>query len=183
MPLRSWNGSTFNTAKSARVWNGSSWVSAKSAKVWNGSSWVNFLSSVNIEDAFESLNSANFDTSSSQVSYRLNSDGTALTIQNGDGFYSENALSGQWLVGGSVSDFSVKATKLSESGSGQVFGTFNTWESLSTTREWSIYVVAIGNDDFQTGAVEILIEIAYTVDTTTVIDSAFVYLTGSATVV
>lgn len=183
MPLRTWNGSAFNIAKSARVWNGSSWVSAKSAKVWNGSSWVNFLSSVNIENAFESLSSANFDAASSQVSYRLNSDGTALTIQNGDGFYSENPLTGQWFVGGLVSDFSVRATNISQSGTGQVFGTFNTWQSLSTTREWSILVNAAGNDDYQQGAVEILIEIAYTVDTTTVIDSAFVNLVASATVV
>lgn len=44
MPLKTWNGSSFNAAKTLRVWNGSSWVSAKSGRVWNGSSWVSFFS-------------------------------------------------------------------------------------------------------------------------------------------
>lgn len=182
MPLRTWNGSSFNTAKSAKVWNGSSWVNAKSAKVWNGSSWVNFLSSVNIEDASEVRNSAQFDSAFASAGYALNSDGTAETFSDGDGGFFSSPLTGQWFVGGSISDFSAKATITLSNGSGQEYttGTFDTWLSLSTSREWAVVTNAFGNDDFQFATIVIRIDIAYTADTSTVIDSAFIQLEVTA---
>lgn len=180
MPLRSWNGSTFNTAKSARVWDGSSWVSAKSAKVWNGSSWVNFLSSVNITNQFIAASGAGFDQAGATVQYSLLSDGTARTLEIGDLVYNDTPISGEWLVGGVVSDFSVRATAtLYNLGpDGTFLGTLNTWQSLSATREWTLSVDT--RNSFAEALVTLQIEIAYTADTNTIIDSAEIYLQATA---
>lgn len=179
MPLRTWNGSSFNTAKSAKVWNGSSWVNIKSAKVWNGSSWVNFLSSVNIEDASDQGNDTGFDNAYAEAGYTLYNGGGAETYNFGGGFNFPTSLPGQWLVGGSASDFSVRAT--SSFATGQINGTFNTWLSLDTTRAWSVGISAFGNDDYQTGNLDMTIDIAYTADTSTIIDTAFIQLSVTAT--
>lgn len=178
MPLRTWNGSSFNTAKSARVWNGSSWVNAKSVKVWNGSSWVNFLSSVNIEDASEVATDVGVDNAYAEAGYTLYNDGTAETYNFSGGTTFNNPLTGQWLTGGLASDFSVRATATLETG--VTGGTFNTWQSLSTTRSWSVGISAFGNDDGQTGELYMTIDIAYTADTSTIIDTAFIQLTANA---
>lgn len=183
MPFRVWNGSTFTTSKSAKVWNGSSWVNIKSAKVWNGSSWVNFLSSVNIEDAADSGSDTNFDSASSSAGYVLYNGGGAETYNTSAGFTFPTTLTGQWLVGGSASDFSVRATITSQSGSGSggATGTFNTWLSLSTTREWTAFANAAGNDDYQFENLTMIIDIAYTADTSNIIDTASIELSAIAT--
>lgn len=186
MPLRVWNGSAFTTAKSGRVWNGSSWVSSKSAKVWNGSSWVNFLSSVNIEDAAEVRNSAAIDNAFASAGYALNSDGTAETFSDGDGGFFTFPLTGQWFVGGSISDFSARATINSLTGSGEEYttGTFGTWLSLSTSREWAVVTNAVGSSGTQEFAtLNMTVDIAYTADTSTIIDTANIQLEVTAEVV
>jgi hypothetical protein len=182
--MRVWNGSAWVTAKSARVWNGSAWVNAKSAKVWNGSAWVNFLSSVNIENASETSSGAGFDNAFAEAGYILSSDGTASTFSDSGTFF-EFDLAGQWFVGGSISDFSVRATLDSVTGSGaeSVTGTFDSWLSLSTTRQWSLITNAVGNDDFQFANLSMTIEIAYTDDTSKIIDSATITLDVSAQVI
>ena len=179
MPLRTWNGSAFNIAKSAKVWNGSSWVNIKSAKVWNGSSWVNFLSSVNIEDASDSGNDTGFDNAYAEAGYILYNGGGAETYNISGGMTFPSDLTGQWLTGGSVSDFSVRAT--ASFSTGVISGTFNTWLSLSTTRTWTVSATAVGNDDYQTGNLDMTIDIAYTADTSTIIDTAFIQLSATAT--
>lgn len=56
MPLKVWNGSSWQVQAQLNVWNGSSWVptnalnNAKSARVWNGSSWVQFHPGVRIDE-------------------------------------------------------------------------------------------------------------------------------------
>ena len=56
MPLKVWNGSSWQVQAQLKVWNGSSWVStnalnnAKSARVWNGSSWVQFHPGVRLNE-------------------------------------------------------------------------------------------------------------------------------------
>jgi hypothetical protein len=183
MPLRAWNGSAFTTAITARVWNGSSWVNAKSAKVWNGSSWVNFLSSVNIQDAADSGSDTNFDNASSSAGYVLYSGGGAETYNTSGAFTFPTTLTGQWLVGGSASDFSVRATITSQSGSGPggTTGTFNTWLSLSFNREWTVFVSAAGNDVQEFENLTMTIDIAYTADTSKIIDTASIELSAIAT--
>lgn len=182
MPLRVWNGSAFTTAKSARVWNGSSFVPAKSAKVWNGSSWVNFLSSVNIADASDFGNDANFDNAQAAAGYILYNNGTAETYNVSGGTTFTTTLTGQWLAGGSVSDFSVRATITSQfGGTTSINGTFNTWISLSTTREWSVFVSAVGNDVQENGGFVMTVDIAYTADLSKIIDTATIQLDAVAT--
>jgi hypothetical protein len=180
MPLRTWNGSTFATAKSARVWDGSSFVPAKSAKVWNGSSWVNFLSSVNITEQTVSATGGGFDQAGATVKYSLLSDGTARTLEIADFVYNDDAIPGEWLVGGVAADFSVRATAsvFNMGPDGFFSGTLDTWESLSSTREWE---VSVNTQNSQAEAVAyLLIEIAYTADLTTVISSAIIYLIADA---
>jgi hypothetical protein len=184
MPLRVWNGSVFTTAITARVWDGSSFVPAKSAKVWNGSSWVNFLSSVNIQDASDLGSDANFDNAQASAGYILYNNGSAETYNSGGGFTFPTTLTGQWLVGGLVSDFSVRATITSQfGGTTNINGTFDTWISLSTTREWSVTVTAVGNDDQQNGGFVMTVDIAYTADTSKIIDTATIQLDAVATVI
>lgn len=180
MPLRVWNGSAFTTAKSARVWNGSSFVPAKSAKVWNGSSWVNFLSSVNITERTVSASGAGFDQASATAQYLLLNNGTARTLRIGDFLYEDIAIPGEWLVGGVASDFSVRATAtiFNLGVDGNFIGTLNTWQSLSSSRDWLVSVDTRNSSAEAT--VYLLIEIAYTADLTTVIGSAIVYLIASA---
>lgn len=179
MPLRVWNGSAFVTAKSARVWNGSSWVNVKSSKVWNGSSWVNFLSSVDVENIIQSENAIGFESASASLTYYINSDGTvrvvSLTSEGGTSF--ENTVySSSWLLGGVAADISVRAVLLSSSGE-TPFGTFGQWESLSSSNYgWGTQASATTNFGTvtNTSAVEFRIELAYTADTSTVIDSAVI---------
>ncbi len=182
MPLKPWNGSAFLTAKTLRVWNGSAWVSAKSAKVWNGSSWVNFLSSVNITDQTASASGSGLDSAFSTAGYRLKTNGSAETFEyfGGDGGSTNNDLpiSGEWFVDGNASDFSVRATQLSynASASSSIEGTFSTWLALTTERAWSIVDSISGGGISRIADASILIEIAYTADTSTVIDSATISL-------
>lgn len=182
MPLKTWNGSSFLTAKTLRVWNGSSWVSAKSAKVWNGSSWVNFLSSVNITDQSASASGSGFDSAFSTAGYRLKTNGSAETFEyfGGDGGSTNNdiAITGEWFVDGNASDFSVRATQLSynASASSSIEGTFNTWQALTSERAWSVFDSVTGSGIYRIADASILIEIAYTADTSTVIDSATISL-------
>jgi hypothetical protein len=178
MPLKPWNGSAFLTAKTLSVWNGSAWVSAKSAKVWNGSSWVNFLSSVNITDQGGAASGSGFDSASAQSGYRLKTNGSAEIFEyyGGDGglTYIDTPISGQWFVDGNASDFSVRGTQLSynASASSSIEGNFGTWQALTTERAWSIFDSATGASIYRAADASILIEIAYTADTSTVIDSA-----------
>ena len=181
MPFRVWNGSTFTTSKSAKVWNGSSWVNIKSAKVWNGSSWVNFLSSVNIEDASEVANDIGFGFSQASAGYILYNGGGAETYNFSGGTTFPTSLTGQWLVGGSVSDFSVRATISSVFlNNAYTLGTFDAWLSLSTTRQWSLEAQISGSNASATGNLVMVVDIAYTADTSTIIDTATITLDVSA---
>jgi hypothetical protein len=181
MPLRTWDG-TWNTARTLRVWNGSSWVNAKSAKVWNGSSWVNFLSSVNITDQTLLVSAAGFDSASADAKYSLLSDGTARTLEISDFLFNDVAIPDEWFVGGAISDFSVRATatvfNLGQNGFFQ--GTLNTWESLTTTREWQLSISVFGQGQDDTARVDLTIDIAYTADLSKIIDSANIVLIVSA---
>lgn len=181
MPLRVWNGSAFTTAKSARVWNGSSFVPAKSAKVWNGSSWVNFLSSVNIQDASDFANDTASGFSQASAGYTLYNNGTAETFNFSGGQTFVTTLTGQWLTGGLASDFSARATIITflENG-GYTIGTFDTWLSLSTTRQWSLDAQASGSNVSRTAYLVMVVDIAYTADTSKIIDTATITLDVSA---
>lgn len=183
MPLRVWNGSSWVTAKSGRVWNGSSWVRAKSAKVWNGSSWVNFLSSVNITNLELLASGSGFGEALGIAGYTLFNNGSAQGYEN-TGFLQEYPISGQWFVGGAISDFSVKATIVSErlgigGGTGYT-GTFGSWLALTTTRNWELTQYVNGFNRFETSQLVFDVDIAYTNDTSKIIDTARITLQATA---
>lgn len=186
MPLRVWNGSAFTTAITARVWNGSSWVNAKSAKVWNGSSWVNFLSSVSIEGVTDVSTASGFETAQAALTYYINSNGTVY-VENytSEGGFNNifTPYSSTWLTGGANSDISVRATVLSSSG-GSPFGTFNQWDSISIggVLSWGISAGAVTNFGQVTDSTSATfrIELAYTADTSKILDSAVIDFTAQA---
>ena len=71
------------------------------------------------------------DPDNAEARYRLNSSGAEQT-------YTSTALAyttvGTWLVSGTNSQFEVRATAVSGT---VTSGTMNTWEALSTSREWT----------------------------------------------
>jgi hypothetical protein len=108
------------------------------------------------------------------------SDGTARTLRVSDFLNEDIAIPGEWLVGGVAADFSVRATAsvFNMGPDGFFNGTLDTWESLSSTREWQ---VDVNTQNSQAEArADLLIEIAYTTDLTTVIGSAIIYLIAEA---
>lgn len=182
MPLRTWTGSAFTTAKSARVWNGSTWVNAKSGKVWNGSAWVNFLSSVNVTNQSFRGGGGGLEDAFAEAGYTLYSDGVAEGKTDGN-FFSTFPISGEWFVGGVITDFSVRATinTLNLGNNGSYNGTFGSWLTLGTTnRTWEVSTSASGEGDYDQAILEFTIELAYTDDTTKIIDSAVIYLSAIA---
>ena len=66
-----------------------------------------------------------------EARYRLNSSGAEQTYTSTDLAYT---TVGTWLVSGTNSQFEVRATAVSGT---VTSGTMNTWETLSTSREWT----------------------------------------------
>lgn len=114
MPLKVWNGSSWQVQAQMKVWNGASWVSmnalnnAKSARVWNGSSWVQFHPGVQINEYPSPGSGLSLYTYSqgdipfvpvyAYASIALDSTGT-LYIQD------QSAYNYPWLLSGSNSDY------------------------------------------------------------------------------
>jgi hypothetical protein len=177
MPLRTWNGSSWETDKHIKVWNGSAWTQAKSAKVWNGSSWVNFHSTVNVGDYSVQSYDTNLEYAIASSIYRLNGDGTVYWAKQEGGFTSEGYVSDEWLVGGSASDISARATITSSfnSAGAAINGTFGSWMSITSVQpQWDVNATAITNFGpvSETAYVNFTLELAYTADTSKILDSA-----------
>lgn len=149
MPLKVWNGSSWQVQAQLKVWNGSSWVStnalnnAKSARVWNGSSWVQFHPGVRINE-YPTTGSglALFQYSQGDVPFvpvyaynniTLNSNGTLYITDQGSYNFS-------WLLTGSNSDYYAYM----DAPSGDPFdsGSSATGTSLqlNTSRAWTLSV-------------------------------------------
>ena len=140
--------------------------------------------SVNIATTGESGTDTNYDNASSNAGYVLYNNGSAETYNTSGTTTFTTPLTGQWLVAGSASDFSVRATITSQSGSGgavSVVGTFNTWLSLSTTREWTVYANAAGNDRQEYIDLYMTIDIALTSNLSNILDTASIELHAMAT--
>lgn len=71
------------------------------------------------------------------ATYRLRNDGVALATNTGGVL---TAISGEWLVSGTVSQFEVYATW--NGSGGTVGGTTGSWISLDTTRDWTLTVTS-----------------------------------------
>ena len=139
--------------------------------------------SVNIANTGESGTDTNFDNANASAGYILYNNGSAETYNISNTFRFTSPLTGQWLVAGSASDFSVRATitSLTGSGVGYTLGTFNTWLSLSQTREWSVNVAAAGNDVQEFIDLYMTIDIALTSNLSNILDTASIELHAMAT--
>lgn len=159
MPLKVWNGSSWQVQAQIKVWNGSSWVAlnainnAKTARVWNGSSWVQFHPGIQLQEYFTSgvielisyspIGSGGF--ANSFVEVELNSNGTArywYANQNTGGI---NYLTYSWLLTGANTDY--YAYMDAPSGDAFAAGSSTTGASLqlNTTRRWSLFVEQVGS--------------------------------------
>lgn len=158
--------------------------------IWNGSTWVKFFpsatGSVNITDQTASITAAGLESASAEVGYILDNGGQARTveiaIEDGVFFGGEiNPISGEWLTSGSASDFSVRATILLSnlSATALTFGVFNTWQSLSTTREWRLFDSSQGGPTNVQSRLDIKIDIALTSNLSNILDTATIVLQTS----
>ena len=155
MPLKVWNGSTWQVQAQIKVWNGSSWVAlndinnAKTARVWNGSSWVQFHPGVQLQEYPTSSNAIDLyhfalDTSgtyaNSFVKVELNSSGTATYSYADQTTGGTNYLTYSWLLTGANTDY--YAYMDAPSGDPFSAGSSATATSLqlNTTRSWDLYV-------------------------------------------
>lgn len=162
MPLKPYNGTSYDEAKELKVWNGSSWVTSSTARVWNGSSWV----------IFHRGGAANFTTNSymtsglsddqsspteyANVTYQINADGYVYV----DFGYSGLSASEQWSTpAGFASNFEVYATLDYSSTNGVADspyiagGTFGSWLDLATTRTWEKIIYENGANQNQTAVI------------------------------
>lgn len=145
MPLKVWNGSSWQVQAQMNVWNGSSWVPLKAGKVWNGSAWVQFHPGVQLQDYPASggtialSNDADFlGPCTSSVTIELNSNGTATYSYFGTDTGTGGFATYSWLLTGANTDYYAYM----DAPSGDAFSTGTTGASLqlNTTRSWSLSV-------------------------------------------
>lgn len=110
-----------STQPSVRV--GGAWKAVHQAYVRVSGTWKPLLAGATI--ASRSI------LGTSSAGYELNADGIAYEGVNG----SYSAISGEWLLAGSASDFEVRATLNSGT---TPSGTLGSWVALSTTRTWEL---------------------------------------------
>lgn len=134
-----------------------------------GSSLVN-IADKSISDSDFTVTPTNAESSSR---YELGNDGVARFFRNKG---TSGTYAGEWLVGGSPSDYEVRFSLLSGSVSG---GTLNTWLSLATTRNVNVSALrtTIGET---TVSGTVLVEIRTT--SGLILDSATVVLSATSTV-
>ena len=144
MPLKVWNGTSWQVQAQINVWNGSSWVPATAGKVWNGSAWVQFHPGIQLQEYAVSgtiflNNDADFlGPCTSSVTIELNSNGTATYSYFGTDTGTGTFATYSWLLTGSNTDYYAYM----DAPSGDAFSTGTTGSSLqlNTTRSWSLSV-------------------------------------------
>ena len=149
MPLKVWNGSSWQVQAQLKVWNGSSWAptnalnNAKSARVWNGSSWVQFHPGVQINE-YPNVGSglSLYQYSQGDVPFVPVVAYTSIAIDSTGIFYidDQSAYSFTWLLTGSNTDYYAYM----DAPSGDPFdagsAATNTSLQLNTLRVWVLSV-------------------------------------------
>ena len=106
------------------------------------------------------------DPADSEARYQLTSAGVANKYTETTGYV---AISGEWLLGGSASDYEARFTP--------TIGTLTSgptgWNALSSTREWTVARTSVGSKSC-TGTIEIGL-----LGTSTAIDSATIVLSAT----
>jgi len=145
MPLKVWNGSSWQVQAQINVWNGSAWIPITAGKVWNGSAWVQFHPGVQLQDYPASsgtiaLSNDAFALSpcTSSVTIELNSNGTATYSYFGTDTGTGTFATYSWLLTGANTDYYAYM----DAPSGDAFSTGTTGSSLqlNTTRSWTLTV-------------------------------------------
>jgi hypothetical protein len=200
MPLKVWNGSSWVSASTARVWNGSSWVSAAAAHVWNGSSWIQFFpdGTPNISNKTSAAYGLAYDSGSADASiiHYFYFDKTYFIDVSSSGFPDNSSYTTgdtgtqtDWLSGGTTSDFSMKYTYTGNAPLVQIgatnFASTNTWyvmaDNAGTAASFILNSVQSGVGSAGESSA-VTISIARTSDTSTVLDTALLSMTTSASV-
>jgi hypothetical protein len=132
---------------------------------------------VNITDHYIYSGAGGFDFAEAVATYALSDAGNAYFTITGDTFLQEN-YAGEWLVSGNGALVSAKATVLSQSlGSGSIlYGVYNTFQPLTSLRQWSLSSTAAQADSQDSALVTIRIDLALTSDTNTILDTAEIQL-------
>lgn len=124
-----------------------------------------FISASGISVTDQTIAGSEFDPSDSEARYQLTSAGAANKYTETSGYV---AISGEWLLGGSASDYECRFTP--------TIGTLTSgptgWNALSSTREWTVARTSPGSKSC-TGTIEIGL-----VGTSTAIDSATIVLSA-----
>lgn len=132
MPLKIWDGASWNAANFLKVWNGTSWVECTNGKVWNGTSWVDFFTTYSA-----TLNADSYIRFASPSSFQVNTDGYIY----GSNGIQQLVQQYQWKTGGGTSaDYQVYATVIA--GFPPTGSALDTWITLSTNAQWNISATA-----------------------------------------
>lgn len=144
MPLKVWNGTSWQVQAQINVWNGSSWVPATAGKVWNGSSWVQFHPGVQLQEYgtgvidLSHTSTEAIAPAETTVEIQLNSSGVAYYRYSDFTTPTTNFATYSWLLTGANTDYYAYM----DAPSGDAFSSGTTGSSLqlNTTRSWSLTV-------------------------------------------
>ena len=178
MPFYVRNNTNWTQATRLAIYNNGAWANATSAYIRSGSNWVRFFhyGIVNITNQSLSASDVQIGVYASATSgYRLQSDGSV---------YARDTPGGDYLIEGWVSpsgaaggEYQARATIVSNTAI--LNGTYNTWLTLSTNREWSVQAIADGAGLDVTNTAQITVEIR-DANSTIVLDSATINLSATA---
>lgn len=212
MSARIWDGATWVDAAGIRVWNGSAWAPAVAGRIWNGSAWIDFLSTdgtpVLTNHNLSASRTAYNDVASSALtrltvqsngslvglgSTAFNSEFAADGSINIDGVeYWDNTaagsaetvpFSGQWLVGGTPSRWSVRATITSGGvvSSGRTReGSYGVWLDASTAPAFGISVASSTSQRSVSFFMDFTLELALTSNLSNILATSTISMSTSA---
>jgi hypothetical protein len=132
---------------------------------------------VNITDQYIYSGAGGFDFAEATATYALSNAGNAYFAISGDSYLQEN-YAGEWLVSGNGALVSAKATILYQSlGTTSILsGVYNTFQPLTSLRQWMLTSQAQQADSQETALVTLRIDLALTSDTNTILDTAEIQL-------
>lgn len=179
MPLYVRSNNSWTPSTRLAISNNGAWANATSAYIRSGSNWVRFFHYGIVNITNQTVTAADvqlFGTSASATAgYRLESDGDVYAKAIPDGDY----LIEGWVspAGAAGSEYEARATIVSNTD--VMNGTFNTWLSLGSNREWSIQADVSGSGLDLTNTAQITIDIR-DANSTIILDSATIDLSATA---
>lgn len=212
MSARIWDGASWVDAAGIRVWTGSAWAPASAGRIWNGSAWVDFLSTdgtpaLTNHTLSASRTAYNDGGSTALTRLTVQSDGSLVGLGStawNPSFVAEGSIfidtdrgwtdtlagssatvpfSGQWLVGGTPSRWSVRATITSggvvSSGKFRT-GTYGSWLDASTAPQFGINVESSTSQRSTAFSMDFTLELALTSNLSTVLASSTISMSTSA---